>query len=578
VRRLVAAALCLAVLGGAGAASAATRPDSWQPAGPTTGRLLGTATTLGDGRVLVAGGEIGQGQLSAALSAEVFDPVTGAWTPTGALNTPRAGQTATLLGDGKVLIVGGGTGTTLTAGLSSAELYDPATGRFTPTAGAPTAGHSWGVAEPLPGGRVLIAGGFGSDGAATKATDIYDPATDAFTAGPSLGTARAEAAAAVVAGGRVLVAGGAGNDDHSLASAEVYDAASNAWTPVANTLSDPRALASAAPLPGGRALVAGGVSDTHVPLASADVYDPAANRFTPAAPMHTGRELAVAAPLPGGRVLVAGGASGIDTGTGVPVVTSAEVYDPAANAWASAAQLAAPRAGAAAAVLNDGDVLVAGGLSDGGGDTVGSAERYVPEKAPGAPEDVQASAGDGSAAVTWAPPQSDGGEPVRRYVVTASPGGAQVTTADGRTFAVVGGLADGTAYTFTVHAVNAIGDGPESAASAAVSPAAPPAAVIPAPHPTAAPHVRLRGLPHRVTAARLARGLRFTIVPSAPLRTVATLTTGHRVLARRELRLRARPQTVRLVARRLPHRRRFHVELTVAGVTRTLLVTAGRQR
>jgi hypothetical protein len=144
--------------------------------------------------------------------------------------------------------------------------------------------------------------------------------------------------------------------------------------------------------------------------------------------------------------------------------------------------------------------------------------------------------------------------------------------------AVVGGLADGTAYTFTVHAVNAIGDGPESAASAAVSPAAPPAAVIPAPHPTAAPHVRLRGLPHRVTAARLARGLRFTIVPSAPLRTVATLTTGHRVLARRELRLRARPQTVRLVARRLPHRRRFHVELTVAGVTRTLLVTAGRQR
>jgi hypothetical protein len=324
------------------------------------------------------------------------------------------------------------------------------------------------------------------------------------------------------------------------------------------------------------------VDARHVPLASADVYDPAANRFTPAAPMHTGREIATAAPLPGGRVLVAGGASGIDTGTGVPVIASAEVYDPAADAWTSAASLVTPRAGAAAAVLHGGDVLVAGGLADGSGTTVGSAERYVPEKAPGAPGDVQASAGDGAATVTWAPPQSDGGQPVGHYVVTASPGGAHAATADGRTFAVVPGLADGTAYTFTVHAVNAIGDGPESAASAAVTPAAPaaaaPAPVAPAPHPVAAPHVRLRGLPLRVTRAQLARGLRFTVVSSAPLRTVATLTAGHRLLARRELRLQARAQTVRLAAQRLPRARRLRVTLTVAGVRRTLLVTAGPRR
>jgi hypothetical protein len=575
MRRLVLAALCLAVLGGAGRASAATRADTWLPAGATTGRLLGTATTLTDGRVLGTGGVIGP--RGAALSAELFDPQTGAWTPTGALNVPRALQTATRLRDGSVLIVGGGTGTALNSGLASAEVYDPSSGRFTPTAGAPAAAHSAGVAEPLPDGRVLIAGGFGADGVATKLTDIYDPATDAFTAGPPLGTARAQAVATVVAGGRVLVAGGSDAGRHALASAEVYDAAADAWTPVANTLSDPRTAAVAAPLPGGGALVAGGVADANVPLASADVYDPAANRFTPAPPMHAGRQLPIAAPLPGGRVLVAGGATGVDTGNGTPVLSSAEVDDVAADAWTSAATLSAPRAGAAAAVLSGGDVLVAGGVSNGTLGTVGSAERYVPEKVPAAPEDVQASAGDGSAAVTWAPPRSDGGAPVYRYVVTASPGGAHATTADGRTFAVVPGLANGTAYTFSVHAVNEIGAGPESAASAAVTPAAPAAAaptpVVPAPGPVAAPRVRLRGLPHRVTRAGLARGLRFTVASSTPLRTLAWLTAGDRVLALRRLHLRAGAQTVRLAARRLPHRRRFHVTLTVAGVRRTLLVT-----
>jgi hypothetical protein len=106
--------------------------------------------------------------------------------------------------------------------------------------------------------------------------------------------------------------------------------------------------------------------------------------------------------------------------------------------------------------------------------------------------------------------------------------------------------------------------------------AAPPAPVKPAPQPVAAAHVRLRGLPSRVTRARLTRGLRFTVVASAPLRTVARLTAGHRVLARRELRLQARAQTVRLVAHRLPRTRRFHVTLTLAGVKRTLLVTSAR--
>ncbi len=581
IMAFLALASCVAAFSGAGVATAAVRPDSWQPAGTLgTGRILPSATTLPDGRVLVAGGQTGF-PLTATSSAELFDPSTASWTATGALTVARAGQTASPLRSGKVLIVGGAAGTDIGAGLRSAELYDPASGTFAPTRGAPTAAHGWGVAEPLPDGRVLIAGGFDAADEATAATDIYDPATDTFTAGPPLTTPRAEAVGVVVGDGRVLVASGL-DRGAALAGGEVYDPAAGAWTPVANALSDARVAAQAAPLPGGRALIAGGASGKLTPLESAAVYDPAANRFTAAAPLRVAHDLAVAAPLPGGRVLVAGGGSGSDGGNGVPVISGAEIYDPAADAWSAAKELSTPRVGAGAAVLRDGSVLVAGGATDAGGGITRSAETYVPVNLPAAPVDVTATAGDGTAAVTWAPPASDGGAPVQRYVVVASPGGARVTTADARTFATVGGLQDGRAYTFAVHAVNPIGDGPDSAAAGPVTPTAPitvtptPPATTPALRP--APRVSLRGVPRRITRTALLRGLRFEIVAGAPLRTTAKLTAGHRVLARRVLALRAGTQRVRLIAARPPHARRFIVTLSVGGVTRRLVVTPAVQR
>lgn len=95
---------------------------------------------------------------------------------------------------------------------------------------------------------------------------------------------------------------------------------------------------------------------------------------------------------------------------------------------------------------------------------------------PGAPTGVVATAGNGQVVVSWSPPAATGGSPIRRYRVVAAPGGAAVTVDAPATLATVSGLANGTAYTFTVAAASDAGEGPASAPSAAVTPAAPGAA------------------------------------------------------------------------------------------------------
>ena len=151
----------------------------------------------------------------------------GTWTATGSLNTARQDHTATLLPDGKVLVVGGYNGSHLT----SAEVYDPATGAWSVTTGSLNTACVAHTATLLPNGRVLVAGGYNSSGYLTSA-EVYDPATGAWTATGPLNTARVAHTATLLPNGKVLVAGGY-NDSSYLTSAEVYGpAASRVYLPV----------------------------------------------------------------------------------------------------------------------------------------------------------------------------------------------------------------------------------------------------------------------------------------------------------------------------------------------------------
>ena len=183
------------------------------------GRQFFTATLLPDGDVLAAGGfaECDDDMCSDNRSAELYDPATGKWSVTGSMRTSRDEQSATLLGNGDVLVAGGFTqsGFGLGHNLADAELYHPATGRWSPTASMATA-RSGQTAALLLNGWVLVAGG------GTTSAEIYQPLRGIWVSPGAMGTARTDAAATLLPGGHVLVTGGDGADGQPLASAEEF--------------------------------------------------------------------------------------------------------------------------------------------------------------------------------------------------------------------------------------------------------------------------------------------------------------------------------------------------------------------
>lgn len=270
------------------------------------GRMWQTLTRMRDGRVLSVGGVERDGfGWSATAVATVFDPHSGAYARVAQPVVARSDHAATLLPDGRVLVVGGHDGPHF---VKTVEIYDPRSDTWSEAA-SPPHGRSQFALVTLADGRVLLAGGFRDPGEATDATLFYDPARDAWSEGPRMSVARAIATAVSLPDGDVLFIGG---QRGAAGTAERYDARRGAFV-FAGTLVAPRMAAAAAVSVDGSVVLAGGLlrpqsGDGFVPTALAERWDPAANRWTALPPLRTPRASVEAVTAPGGVWLLGGSA------------------------------------------------------------------------------------------------------------------------------------------------------------------------------------------------------------------------------------------------------------------------------
>jgi len=327
------------------------------------GRYLATATLLTSGEVLVAGGSDNCGFY--LTSAELYDPASGNWTATGSLAQARRQHSATLLPDGRVLVAGG---LDVNTYLASAELYDPVLGTWTPTGSLANTRFAQ-TATLLRNGKVLVVGG--ASPSILASAELYDPASGTWAPTGSLANARYFHTATLLPDGEVLVAGGLGpgGENGELASAEIYDPASGTWT-ATGSLGTARYDHTATLLPNDKVLVAGGFNAVALALASAELYDPASRTWTITGSLNNARYYQSATLLSNGTVLVAGGTK--KTPHASVLLASTELYNPTTGKWTFVGRLVTARDTHSATLLRNGDVLIAGG--SGKGATLASAE------------------------------------------------------------------------------------------------------------------------------------------------------------------------------------------------------------
>jgi len=351
----------------------------FQPTGAMgTERAAHSATLLANGKVLIAGGFNSTANLA---SAEVYDPAAGAFVATGTMTTVRLSHTATLLANGpattngKVLITGGSDSASnfefnASGDLATAELFDPATGTFTAT-GAMSEVRSEHTATLLANGKVLLA-----CGTADSVAELFDPATGTFasTAGRMLTPGRWGCTATLLNDGTVLISGGrdAENvfDGGPINIAELFNPATGTFT-ASGVMTQFRYGHTAALLNNGKVFLAGGINGNS--LQGAELFDPTTKTFSMTGLMSTARVHHTATLLNDGTVLVAGGFTFVTISGGI---AAADVFDTATGMFMPTGTMGTARFLHTATRLNDGQVLITGGQSNGTGVTASSAELY----------------------------------------------------------------------------------------------------------------------------------------------------------------------------------------------------------
>ena len=222
-----------------------------------TARANHTSTLLNTGEVLVAGGTADTSTGESLASAELFNPAKGRWRVTGSMSTARVFDSATVLPNGEVLVAGGAPAINGNC-VATAELFNPATGQFSSTGSmtAPRCSHS---AVLLPNGQVLVAGGNNvTDSNSLNSAELFNPATGSWQATSDLNVARAGQLSEVLQNGKALVIGGrdfVNGTFTDLASAELFDPSQGSWSPT-GSLSIPDGTPFGSLLANGDVLVA----------------------------------------------------------------------------------------------------------------------------------------------------------------------------------------------------------------------------------------------------------------------------------------------------------------------------------
>ena len=357
----------MSALGASANAQPAVR--QWQFTGSTAAGHGNThLVQLQDGRVLAISGDLGNGVFTS--TAEIYDPNTGQWTPGGTLNDARAafGQPS-VLPDGEVLVAGGHDPNV--NDYATAELYNPATNQWTLTGSLKTP-RRYDVQVELNNGKVLVAtGASGPPDCARFLTsaELYDPATGQWTYTGSTQVPRESATGIRLKDGRVLLAGGYTCGDTDPVTTEIYDPATGRWSR-AGDLPHGWMGGTMVLLPDGRVLMVDGWQhSTGAAFAEAVTFDPATEQWSPSASPALPRAGAAATLLPDGRVLVSQGGQ-----------LQSEIYDPATNTWSMDATALDANNGGLTVLLPTGNALLAGGYTSTGPST--TAELYNPALAP----------------------------------------------------------------------------------------------------------------------------------------------------------------------------------------------------
>ena len=309
----------------------------------TRPRFEHAATLLQNGKVLIVGGNAEMPpnepgvpfRPNGLVSAEIFDPETGVSTPTGNMTASRWDDHGILLPDGRALIVSGILNIPI-------EKYDPHSGRFDSAANAPWSSGTT-TATLLPNGEVFLT--------SSHQTGVFDPATGTFSATFRMYPNRVGHTATLLKDGRVLIVGGAlfgGN--WLLGQNLIYDPSTDAFLEAGNLQFD-RRNHKAVLLQDGRVMIVGGYNADLDRVLTAEIYDPETNTFSAAGTSAMNPMAALL--LPSGRVFFIH----YDNG-------NISIYDPDTQVFSppTGHSIGPWRSGATVTLLDDGRVLIAGGL------------------------------------------------------------------------------------------------------------------------------------------------------------------------------------------------------------------------